>query len=411
MNLTERFLRYVKINTQSAEADHIPSTACQWDLIRILEQDMKDLGISDVRVSNQGYVFGKIPSNVDSPVPALGLIAHMDTALESSGEHVNPRIIEKYDGKEIILNQQMHLSMGPDQYKVLEEAVGKDIIVTDGTTLLGADDKAGITEILCAAEQLILHPEIPHGDICIGFTPDEEVGNGPAGFDIDDFGADYAYTVDGGMLGRLEFENFNAATARISIHGHTIHPGTAKGLMVNALLLAMELNALLPSNQTPADTEGYEGFFHLASLSGDIGEVQMQYLIRDHSSELFQWRKELMKKAVESLRKKYGMDTIELSMEDTYYNMKEKLAPFPELMEIPRKAMLRNGVEPKTEPIRGGTDGVRLSFMGLPCPNLCTGSENHHGPYEFAVIQDMEKIRDILVSIAEAFADPSIQWK
>ena len=405
MNLTERFLRYVAINTQSAEAETIPSTACQWDLIRLLEEDMKELGISDVRVSPEGYVFGQIPANVPGSIPAIGLIAHMDTAGEYSGKDVKPRIIRNYTGGTVVLNQALGLSMSPEQFPSLAAGIGKDLIVTDGTTLLGADDKAGVTEILCAAEYLLSHPEIPHGKICIGFTPDEEVGRGADAFDVQDFGADFAYTVDGGLLGELEYENFNAATAVLRFTGNVIHPGEAKGKMVNAALLAMEFNQAIPAGETPADTEGREGFYHLLRMQGDVAAAESVYIIRDHDKTLFEERKETFRRIAAELQKKYGEERIRLSLRDSYYNMIEKIRPHMELIEIAEAAMKEQGVTPRVLPVRGGTDGARLSYMGLPCPNLCTGGANFHGPYEFAVIQDMETIRDILVSIVRRFAE------
>ncbi len=399
MNLTERFLRYVAVNTQSAESERIPSTDCQWDLIRLLEQDMNDLGISDVRVSDQGYVFGRIPSNVEKALPVIGLIAHMDTAGECSGKDVNPRIIRNYDGGTIVLNESLGMTMDPGKFPSLRAGIGKDIIVTDGTTLLGADDKAGVTNILCAAEILLTHPEIPHGEICIGFTPDEEVGRGADGFDVADFGADVAYTVDGGLLGELEYENFNAATAVVRVKGSVIHPGEAKGKMINAALVAMEFNEQIPKGQTPADTEGREGFWHLLNVRGDVGSAEMVYIIRDHDRKLFEERKQIFGQIAEELNRKYGAGTVAVEVTDSYYNMKEMIEPHMELIEKAEAAMREHGVTPRVVPVRGGTDGARLSYMGLPCPNLCTGGANFHGPYEFTVIQDMETIRDILVSI------------
>ena len=405
MNLTERFLRYVSVNTQSAEAEQIPSTPCQWDLIRLLEQDMKDLGISDVRVSEHGYVFGRIPSNTEKKVPAIGLIAHMDTAGECSGKDVKPRIIRSYDGGQIVLNEALGMAMDPEKYPSLKAGIGKDIIVTDGTTLLGADDKAGVTNILCAAEVLLSHPEIPHGDVCIGFTPDEEVGRGADAFDVKDFGADFAYTVDGGLLGELEYENFNGASASVTVKGTVIHPGEAKGRMVNAALVAMAFNDMLPKGQTPADTEGREGFYHLLHIEGDVARAEADYIIRDHDRQIFEERKLIFRNIAEELNRRYGEGTVTCRVTDSYYNMKEQIEPHPELIETAEAAMRDHGVTPKIVPVRGGTDGARLSYMGLPCPNLCTGGANFHGPYEFTVIQDMETIRDILVTIVKRFAE------
>ena len=406
MNLTERFLRYVTIHTTSSEltSETIPSTPCQWDLARVLEQDMKGLGIDQVHVSSHAYVFGKIPSNIQKKAPAIGFIAHMDTSPDASGKNVHPRIIRNYDGGEIILNEALGMSMSPASYEVLSAAIGKDLFVTDGTTLLGGDDKAGVTAILCAAEYLLQHPEIPHGEICIGFTPDEEIGNGPTEFDVADFGADLAYTVDGGLMSELQYENFNGASAFVEVRGSLIHPGEAKGKMINAGLVAMEFNSLLPAGQTPRDTCGYEGFYHLTDMKGDVAHASLSYIIRDHSRAIFEERKNKMREAAREINRRYGEGTLELHLRDSYFNMSEMIEPHPELLENAKKAMLASGVTPEVVPIRGGTDGARLSFMGLPCPNLGTGSANHHGPYEFAIIQEMETVRDILVGIAAEFA-------
>ncbi len=403
MNLTERFFRYITINTQSADSEKIPSTECQWDLIRLLAKDMAEIGISQVRVSSQGYVFGEIPSNLPADqtakVPAIGFIAHMDTSPDAPGENVTPRIIHGYDGGCIELGNG--LQMDPEHFPSLRQGIGKDIIVTDGSTLLGGDDKAGVTEILCAAEILLNHPEIPHGKICIGFTPDEETGNGPTGFDVADFGADFAYTVDGGKMNELQYENFNGADALLTFTGNLIHPGEAKGRMVNAVRLAAEFDRRLPAGQTPADTEGYEGFYHLVNISGNVGSAESAYIVRDHDRDLFEKRKEIMRGIAEEMNHIYGEGSVRLQLTDSYYNMKEQVVPHPEVIDKAKAAMRKNQVEPEVVPIRGGTDGARLSYMGLPCPNLGTGSENHHGPYEFAVIQDMETLRDILVTLAE----------
>ena len=406
MNLTERFLRYVTIHTTSSEltSETIPSTPCQWDLARVLEQDMKDLGIDQVHVSSHAYVFGKIPSNIQKKAPAIGFIAHMDTSPDASGKNVHPRIIRNYDGGEIILNEALGMSMSPASYEVLSAAIGKDLIVTDGTTLLGGDDKAGVTAILCAAEYLLQHPEIPHGEICIGFTPDEEIGNGPTEFDVADFGADLAYTVDGGLMSELQYENFNGASAFVEVRGSLIHPGEAKGKMVNAGLVAMEFNSLLPAGQTPRDTCGYEGFYHLTDMKGDVAHASLSYIIRDHSRAIFEERKNKMREAAREINRRYGEGTLELHLRDSYFNMSEMIEPHPELLENAKKAMLASGVTPEVVPIRGGTDGARLSFMGLPCPNIFAGGLNFHGKMEFVPVESMEKAVEVIRNIITLYA-------
>lgn len=404
MSAAEKFLRYVTYDTQSAEdAGQIPSTDKQLVLAGQLAKELTELGVQDVTVDDHGYVFGTIPANIEKKVPVLGLIAHMDTAPVVSGKDVKPQIIEHYDGSDIILNHQLNISMKAEEYPCLSHYVGNDLIVTDGTTLLGADDKAGIAEIMALAEYLTTNPDIPHGTIKIGFTPDEEVGHGADLFDVKSFGADVAYTVDGGPLGELEYENFNAASAKVFFKGFSIHTGSAKGKMVNASHLAMEFHSMLPAAETPAHTEGYEGFYHLNHISGEVETAQLDYIIRDHDKDLFEKRKELFQKIAGYLNGKYGEGTVRLDIKDTYYNMKEKIKPHMYLIDLAKEAMTDMGIEPIISPIRGGTDGCRLSYKGLPCPNLGTGGENFHGKYEFISIQSMEKTVELLACIVKKF--------
>lgn len=402
----ERFLRYVSYDTQSADGmEQVPSTAKQLVLASLLAEELRTMGAVSVSLSEHGYVFAEIPATVPDgqKVPVLGFIAHMDTSPDCSGSQVAPRIVKNYDGGDIVLNQGKNIVLKASEYPFLKECEGTDLIVTDGTTLLGADDKAGIAEIMAMASCLLAHPEIPHGTVKIGFTPDEEVGRGPDFFDVKVFGAELAYTVDGGALGELEYENFNAASARVTVHGVGIHPGSAKGIMKNASLMAMEFQNLLPVSQNPMYTEGYEGFFHLHQMSGDVETAKLEYLIRDHSSERFQEKKEQMTAAAGFLNQKYGAGTVELEIRDSYRNMKEMVEPHPELIQTAKAAMETLGIEPKAVPIRGGTDGARLSFMGLPCPNLCTGGYNFHGRYECIPVQSLEKVTDLLVEIVKRF--------
>ena len=405
MRVEERFLNYVAIPTQSAdEQDNVPSTEGQWDLAKLLAKELTELGVSDVKLSDHCYVTGYIPSNLPEgkSAPALGLIAHMDTATETSGANIKPRIVRNYDGGVITLNEELGITLDPALFESLSAHVGHDLIVTDGTTLLGADDKAGVAEIMAVAEYLLTHPEVPHGKVCIGFTPDEEVGNGPAFFDVEGFGAELAYTVDGGGLGELEYENFNAASAWVSVTGHVIHPGSAKNKMKNAAHIASRFHSMLPGNETPAHTDGYEGFYHLQHMEGDVAKASLSYIIRDHDRTSFEARKEMMRTVAARLNAEYG-DVLTLELKDTYYNMKEQILPHMELIDLAREAMTDCGVTPLVVPIRGGTDGARLSFMGLPCPNLCTGGFNFHGPYEYVSIQAMHKVVDILVTLVQKF--------
>jgi len=402
----EKFLRYVSYDTQSMdEQPQIPSTEKQRVLANALAEELRNMGAADVTVSPQSYVYGTIPATIEKKVPVLGLIAHMDTSPDASGKNVKPRIVEQYDGGDIVLNAEKHILLSPSDYPALNQHIGQDLIVTDGTTLLGADDKAGVAEIMAAAEYLLSNPQIPHGTIKIGFTPDEEVGCGADGFDVKGFGADVAYTIDGGTLGELEYENFNAASGKVFVHGRGSHPGSAKNAMKNASLMAMEFHSLLPAEQNPMYTEGYEGFFHLGEIKGDMVEAQLDYIIRDHDRQKFEKKKALFAAAGEFLNAKYGQGTVEVQIKDSYYNMKELIEPHMYLIDIARTAMERMGVTPQVVPIRGGTDGARLSYMGLPCPNLCTGGANYHGIHEYACVQSMEKVVEILIEIVKIFGN------
>lgn len=406
MTLKERFLNYVSYDTQSGEeSETIPSTDKQWTLARLLEKELLDLGAQNVRVSEYGYVMAELPSNMGkAKVPVLGFIAHMDTSPDAPAQNIKPRIIENYDGSAIVLNDKKNLTLDPVEFDSLKKHTGETLIVTDGTTLLGADDKAGIAEIMTLAEYLITHPEAPHGKICIGFTPDEEIGKGPDKFDVLGFGADFAYTVDGGDLGEIEFESFNGANAGVFVQGRSIHPGAAKNKMINASLVAAEFASLLPQAETPSHTENYEGFYHLHFISGTVEEAELQYLIRDHDREKFENRKRFIRSVGDYINNKYGEYTVQVVLHDQYSNMREQILPHMELIDIAKKAMEAEGVTPEIVPIRGGTDGARLSYMGLPCPNLCTGGLNFHGPFEYCSLDSMEKISKVLVRLTEMFA-------
>lgn len=402
-SVLSRFLKYIVIDTQSKdEMGVIPSTEKQRNLAKLLVEELTAMGAQDVRVDDHSYVYASIPATVDrAGIPVLGLIAHMDTSPAYSGTNVKPQIIKNYDGGDILMNQETGLTMYTADFPDLGNYVGQDLITTDGTTLLGADDKAGVAEIMALAEYLLSHPEIPHGTIKIGFTPDEEVGCGANLFDVEGFGADVAYTVDGGELGELEYENFNAASARVHIHGSSIHPGSSKGKMKNAILMAMEFQSMLPVFENPMYTEGYEGFYHLDGIEGTVELARLDYIIRDHDMAKFQEKKVFIQNVTDYLNRKYGDGTFELILNDSYFNMKEKIEPHMFLIDVAKNAMMDMGIEPKVCPIRGGTDGARLSYMGLPCPNLCTGGHNFHGKYEFISIQSMERIVELLLKIVE----------
>ena len=405
--VAEKFIKYVKIDTQSREelSDKVPSTEKQRDLALVLSQELKEMGASQVRYDEEhSYVYAVIPSNLDKEVPAIGFIAHMDTSDAVSGTNVNPRFIENYDGEDIVLNEEKHIVTHVHDFPMLKDCKGKTLIVTDGTTLLGGDDKAGVAEIMTMAEYFLSHPEVKHGKICIGFTPDEEVGNGVEYFDIKGFGADYAYTVDGGELGDMSYECFHAASARVTVHGKSAHPGTAKNVMKNAIKLAYEFISMLPDKECPECTEGYEGFYHVTDIKGTVEEAVVDFIIRDHDRAIFEKRKEVIAQAAEKLNKVYGETIFEVEIKDSYHNMKEMIEKEMHVVDNLKEAMLKAGVTPKVSPIRGGTDGARLSYEGLLCPNLCTGSEGHHGRNEFACMEDMEKIVEILKQIIYVYA-------
>ncbi|MEQ2782863.1 peptidase T [Blautia hansenii] len=407
MNMTvlERFLNYVVVETTSDPyAESFPSTKSQLDFGHTLMEEMKELGVTDVTQDEYGYVFGTIPSTVpDYKGKILGLIAHMDTAPAASGKNIKPRVIKNYDGAEIVLNAEKKIVMKPEDFPSLKQYVGQDLVVTDGLTLLGGDDKAGVAEIMTAAEYLINHPEIPHGPIRVGFTPDEEVGQGADYFDVKKFGADFAYTVDGGECGELEYENFNAASVFVDFTGLSIHPGSAKNKMINALLLAMEFQGMMPEAQKPEHTEGREGFIHLEALEGSVEHASSEYIVRDHDFDLFKKKKEYMQRAADYMNVKYGEGTVSLRMEDSYYNMRQQIEPHYFLIENVLKVYEKLDIEPKIQPIRGGTDGSRLSFMGLPCPNLGTGGHNFHGHFEYVCVQSMEKCVQVLIELVKTF--------
>ncbi|MEC2133782.1 MULTISPECIES: peptidase T [Bacillus] len=402
--IIERFTTYVKVDTQSDESvDTCPSTPGQLTLGNMLVDELKSIGMQDAAIDENGYVMATLPPNTEKDVPTIGFLAHVDTATDFTGKNVNPQIIESYDGKDIVLNEKLQVTLSPDQFPELSGYKGHTLITTDGTTLLGADNKAGITEIMTAMDYLIKHPEIKHGTIRVAFTPDEEIGRGPHKFDVKRFNASFAYTVDGGPLGELEYESFNAAAAKITIKGNNVHPGTAKGKMINSAKIAMKLNSLLPADEAPEYTEGYEGFYHLLSIQGDVEETKLHYIIRDFDKENFQNRKETMKRAVEELQNEYGQDRILLDMNDQYYNMREKIEPVIEIVNIAKQAMENLGIEPKISPIRGGTDGSQLSYMGLPTPNIFTGGENFHGKFEYISVDNMVKAVNVIVEIAKQF--------
>lgn len=400
----DRFLRYVQIDTQSDEESVTsPSTMKQHNLAALLEEELTLMGAEDICYDKEHcYVYATIPATPGmEDKPVMGLIAHMDTSPAVSGADVHPCLITEYDGRDIVLNREQNIVMRTKDFPNLKKHSGKDLIVTDGTTLLGADDKAGVAEIMAMADFLLSHPEKQHGKIRIGFTPDEEIGSGSDYFDVEKFGADYAYTVDGGPLGELEYENFNAAGVKLVVHGRSVHPGEAKGKMKNAILLAQEFQSLLPVEQNPMYTEGYEGFFHLDSIRGNVEEVVCDYIIRDHDRHLFEKKKQVFLECVQFMNARYGENTLVADMKDSYYNMREIIEKHMELVERVKETMAELEITPCIQPIRGGTDGAKLSYMGLPCPNLCTGGENYHGRYEFACVQSMEKITELLIRLAE----------
>ena len=405
MTLVERFLKYVSFDTQSAEGTNVtPSTPGQMVFAQYLKSELESLGLQDVTLDEHGYLFATLPANTDRVVPTIGFIAHMDTSPDMSGQNVNPRIVRAYDGTDITLCAEESIILSPKQFPELLFHKGEDLIVTDGKTLLGADDKAGIAEIVSAMVYLMEHQEIKHGKIRIGFNPDEEIGLGAHKFNVDAFACDWAYTMDGGEVGELEFENFNAASAKVTIQGRNVHPGYAKGKMINALLVAHKFISMLPAGERPEHTEGYEGFYHLVGLEGDVDHATLNYILRDHDRARFEQRKATMAHIADALNAELGEGTVTLDMHDQYYNMRQQIEPVMHVIDIAKEAMLAAGVTPRVQAIRGGTDGAQLSFKGLPCPNIFAGGLNFHGRFEFVPIQSMEKARDVIVKIAELTA-------
>lgn len=398
--LIERLVRYAKIDTQSDfESTETPSTPGQWDLLNVLEKEMNDIGLEDVGMDEFGYLFGTLPANTDKELPVVGFLAHVDTATDFTGKNVNPQRIENYDGSDIQLNP--NVTMAVADFPDLKNYVGHTLITTDGTTLLGADNKAGVAEIMTAMEYLIQHPEIKHGKIRVAFTPDEEIGRGPHKFDVDRFAADFAYTMDGGPLGELQYESFNAAAAKLTVQGKSVHPGSAKNKMVNAQTVAIRFQEEMPKNEVPELTEGYEGFIHLNSFSGNVEKAVLSYIIRDFDKDAFEAKKSHMQTTAAKLQEQYGTEAVKLELEDQYYNMREKIEPVMDIVDAAEAAMKALGIEPNIVPVRGGTDGSQLSYMGLPTPNIFTGGENYHGQYEFISVQNMEKATQVIVEIVK----------
>jgi len=412
-HIIDRFISYVTIDTESdPNSNTTPSTEKQWNLANKLVEELKNIGLADVTIDDKAYIMATLPSNVDHEVPTIGFVSHFDTSPDFSGANVKPQIIENYDGKDIILNAEKNIVLSPNYFKDLLQYKGQTIITTDGTTLLGADDKAGITEIVSAMEYLIQHPEIKHGKIRIGFTPDEEIGRGAHHFDVEKFGAQWAYTMDGSQIGELEYENFNAAGAKITFKGKSVHPGYAKGKMINSMLIANDFINELPKGETPQETKGYEGFFHVHHITGSIEETVLELIIRDHNKLKFEKRKDLIGKIARKINKKFakqfGEDIVTAEVKDQYYNMKEKVLPVKHIVDIAEKAMRELNIKPIIKPIRGGTDGSQLSFMGLPCPNIFAGGHNFHGKYEYVPAESIQKATDVIVKIAELTAIPGI---
>ena len=404
-HITNRFIKYITVDTQSdPDNPAFPSTEKQWNLAKILVEDLKAIGMQDISLDDNCYIMATLPSNVTHNVPTIGFIAHIDTSPDFTATNVNPQIHPNYDGKDIILNKAENIVLSPDYFEDLLLYKGQTLITTDGTTLLGADDKAGVTEIMTAMEYLIQHPEIKHGEIKIAFTPDEEVGKGAHLFDVEKFGAEWAYTIDGSQLGELEYENFNAAGAKVTITGKIVHPGYAKGKMINAMLIANEFMAALPQHEIPQETEGYEGFYHLYSMTGEVEKAELQYIIRDHDMELFKQRKAIFQKTADTINKELGNDLIKVEINDQYYNMREKVAPVMHIVDIAEEAMKEVGIKPMIKAIRGGTDGSQLSYKGLPCPNIFAGGHNFHGRYEYVPVESMQKAVEVIVAIAEKTA-------
>ncbi len=404
-DITKRFISYVTVDTESdPESETTPSTAKQWDLANALAIELKDIGMSDVSIDDNAYIMATLPSNVDHKVPTIGFVSHFDTTPDFTGANVNPQIIENYDGKDIILNASENIVLSPDYFEDLLLYKGQTLITTDGTTLLGADDKAGITEIISAMEHLIKHPELKHGAIRVGFTPDEEIGRGAHKFDVKKFGADWAYTMDGSQIGELEYENFNAAGAKVTVKGKIVHPGYAKGKMINSMHIATEFINSLPRMETPEHTEGYQGFFHLHNMEGKVEETVLHYIIRDHDMNHFKARKEVIQKLTDAINDQYEREVITIEIKDQYFNMKEKVVPVMHIVDIAENAMKVLNIEPLIKPIRGGTDGSQLSYMGLPCPNIFAGGHNFHGRYEYVPVESMQKAIEVIVNIVQLVA-------
>ncbi|QBK24668.1 peptidase T [Ureibacillus thermophilus] len=398
----ERLVRYAKIDTQSnPESSTTPSTEKQWDLLNVLKEELAEIGLTEITLDENGYLFATLPANTEKEVPTIGFLAHVDTSPDFSGANVQPKRIDNYDGGDIQLNDGIVLS--PSQFPNLKNYVGQTLITTDGTTLLGADDKAGIAEIMTAMEYLVEHPEIKHGKIRVAFTPDEEIGRGPHKFDVQAFGADFAYTMDGGPLGELQYESFNAAYAKVTTRGISVHPGSAKGKMVNAITMAIKFHNFMPQNAVPEKTEGYEGFIHLMNFNGTIEEATLSYIIRDHDREKFEAKKDYFRLVEQRIKEEYGEDAITVELEDQYYNMREKIEPVKEIVDIAKQAMENLNIKPIIEPVRGGTDGSQLSYMGLPTPNIFAGGENMHGKFEFVSAETMELAAKVIIEIVQLF--------
>ena len=401
-NLIKRFVKYAKVHTTSSEdSETVPSTEIQKNLGKILVEDLKEIGLSDAYMDDKGYVYATLKSNTDKNLKKIGFIAHMDTSPAASGENVNPQIHRNYDGGDIVVNKEKNIVLSPNEFSILSEKVGKTIITSDGTTLLGADDKAGITEIIEALKYIIENPQIEHSDIKVCFTPDEEVGRGADFFDVEGFNTDFAYTVDGGEIGELEYENFNASSVDIKIIGKSVHPGSAYNVMINAASVATEFNSMVPQNEVPEKTKGYEGFYMLTSISGEVDEAKLSYILRDFDLDGLNQRKAKIEEIAKILQQKYGEDRIIVEIKDSYYNMKEKIEPVMYIIDLAKKAMKDADIEPKIVPIRGGTDGARISYMGIPTPNLFTGGYNFHGYYEYAVAEEMEKAKEVIINIVK----------
>lgn len=405
MNITERFLKYVSFHTTSDTATNLtPSTPGQLVFAQYLVEELKSIGLSEVELDSNGYVMATLPANADKEVPVIGFVSHMDTSPDMSGKNVKARVINNYDGNDILLNEDKVIVLETAKYPEIKKYIGQDIIVTDGTTLLGADDKAGLAEIVTAMEYLLAHPEIKHGKIRIGFTPDEEIGQGADHFDVAKFGAEWAYTMDGGEIGELEYENFNAASAKITINGLNVHPGYAKHKMKNSMRIAHQFISMLPRHETPEHTEGYEGFYHLMSMEGKVEETTLNYIIRDHDKDRFERRKKELSHLINKINAEFGENTASLEIKDQYYNMREKVEPLMHIVDLAFNAMQEVGVTPKVKPIRGGTDGARLSFEGLPCPNIFAGGHNFHSRFEYVPVQSMEKATQVIITIAQNIA-------